>query len=436
MSAPNPETNVRVLETTFAELGVDTSSDNLGLASDRFTLGVKKDGKDTVFVGLLKHPLAGGHFAQLLNSVSPFPDQNAWGIIDDINLPILAERAYQKGLDRFTSEPIRLHERHLEDPRVGPHYIRFAEDHVDAWLKALKSNTGLRVFETLQRIRFIDSTEDIRKELFSEDGSSRQSLKVLIDVVAFARYRDGGISRALSQYDHGRFMDLWENKNLRGKELAQAFLDTLTTKAEQEKFAIAYFKSRGQIIADLESHRIIKDKLIGRSGKVKVKFDGNGRNVMVSNNTGTKVVISPTEHNSARFNWKVIDYQFSKGYIRRSLYPAIAWKKDENGKRTFLTQKEAMLYVREFGLEEREQGDVKLGEIGVGYFSRDIIGKWPAKMTLKPLDGAHSRGDYFEQPMRGAQMPAWVGIERHKDELLRSETSLLAIIESNLALAA
>lgn len=70
-----PETNIRVLETTLAELGIDTSFDNLNLAGDKFTLGVKKVGEDNVFVGRLKHPFASTHFAQFLNSVSPFGDQ-------------------------------------------------------------------------------------------------------------------------------------------------------------------------------------------------------------------------------------------------------------------------------------------------------------------------------------------------------------------------
>ena len=424
MTAPIPETKTRVLETTLAELGVDTASDNLGLASDKFTLGVKKVGEETVFVGLLHHPLAGGHFAQVLNSVSPFPGQDITGIINDVDLPIRAERDYQEGKDRNTSMSISLHERHLNDSRVGPPYTRFKDDHVDKWLKALKTNSGLRVFESLQRIRFINSIEDLRRELFSEDGNSRKSLK------------DSGVAglidyfRFIPLYYFKRFREFWNNTNLRGEERVGAFLDQLTTKTKQE-ITIRYFNALGQMIADLETHRIKRDNVRGQSGKVKVKFDSNGRDVAVSNNTGTKVVISPTGHNSERPSWRAIEYQFPESYIKSCLYPVIVWRKGENGKREFLTQKEAMPYVAELGLPETEKGDVKLGEIAVAYFARDIIRDWPAKMTLKrpeefKLRGVRYLDDEFEQPMRGAQMPAWVGVERHKDELLKSETSILA----------
>ncbi len=432
-AAPFTETKTRVLETTLAELGVDTSFDNLGLASDRVTFGVKRGREETVYAGLLKRPIAGGHFAQFLNSVSPFPDQDVGGIINDVDLPILAERDYEAGKDKTTSGSIRLHERHRDDPRVGPPYIRFAEDHVNSWFKALKINSGLRVFDTLQRIRFVNSTEEVREELFSGDGSLRKPLKDS-DVGRLTIY-DRYISNALSRYDYQRYMDFWTNKNLRGKELAQAFLDTLTTKTEQEKFTIMYLTTMGQIIADLETARIITHNDGEQSGKVKVKFDNNGRDVKVSNNTGTKVVISPTGQNSEGFSWRVIDYQFSRDYIRRSLYPVLAWKRDANGNRSFLTQKEAMQYVVELGLPEGEKGDTKLGEIGVAYFARDIVKKWPAKMRLAPLPGVKSfGGDDFEQSMRGAQMPAWVAVEQHKAELLKSETSPLVIIEKRLAI--
>jgi len=55
-------------------------------------------------------------------------------------------------------------------------------------------------------------------------------------------------------------------------------------------------------------------------------------------------------------------------------------------------------------------------------------------MTLKrpeefKLRGVRYLDDEFEQPMRGAQMPAWVAIEKHIGQLLKSETSPLAILE-------
>ena len=170
MTAPIPETKFRVLETTLAELGVDTSHDNLNLAGRKFKLGVKKIGEGTIFIGRLNHPVAREHFVQILNLVSPFKDQDRIDIIDDIDLPIRAQADYKKGLDRFTSENIRLHEKHLNDPRVRDPYLRFAEEHVDRWLEALGDRLPTQtdqVFRLLERLKFITNLETFTNDHFS-----------------------------------------------------------------------------------------------------------------------------------------------------------------------------------------------------------------------------------------------------------------------------
>lgn len=426
-----PETSTPVLkETTLAELGVDTSFDNLNLAPDRFTLGVKKVGEETVYVGLLNHGLAGGHFAQFLNNVSPFADQDLRGIIDDINLPILAEHDYREGKDKTTSEFIRLHERHRDDPRVGPTYIRFAEDHADSWLMALEFGNGWEVFDIAQRTKFINSREDkeeVRRQLFSEDGNILEDIN---DPDARSR-----LMLTIKRYDIVGFKEFCKDKGLKEDDYYsfKPFLETLSEKTDQEKFAFVYFTSLyRQIFVFLDSHRVISDEN-DPTNRIRqdMKFADNSRDVVISDGKGTKAVLTPTGQSSDRFSWKAIEYQFPEGYEESSRYPVIAWKKDGNGTRTFLTQQEAMPLVKEFGLEKGEQGDTKLGEITVASFARHIIKDWEPKMTLKPLEGdkRRFRRDDFEQPMRGAQMPAWVGIERHKEQLLKSETSVLAVLE-------
>ena len=429
----------RVLETTLAKLGVDTSFDKHSLAQDNFTLGVKKVGEGTVFVGRLNHPFASMHFAQLLNNVSPFGDQNIGGIIADVELPIRARRDYANGKNTETSNFIRLHERHLNDPRVGPPYIRFEDDHVLPWLRALGFSNGWQVFERLQRIRFINSKEEVTSALSLEwqeilaNIKERQNERRIFEI---------GNRAFRAPYQRRKFLGLSLEERV---ERIDSFLNKLDIQKKQ-KFAVALSLERRQILVDLGTHRIRSNtsNLYDRIGKGEVKFANNGRDVVISDKIETrvrdkiktKVVITPTGYNSEGFSWKVIKYQFPEGYEKSSLYPTIVWKRDANGNRSFLTQQEAIPYVAELGLPEGERGDVKLGEIGVAYFSRDIIKNWPDRMTLKPLEGFKGREDDFEQPMRGAQMPAWVAIERHKAELLRSETSPLAIIEKNLALAA
>lgn len=421
------ESNIHVLELkNLAELGIDTSFDSLNLAADKLTLGVKKVGEDTVFIGRLNHPFAGMHLAQFFNSVSPFGDQKIGGIIADVELPIRARRDYADDKNTETSGFIWLHERHLNDPRVGPPYIRFEDDHVLPWLRALNFSNGWQVFDRLQRIRFINSKEELTFALSLEWQEILTNIKEGQN--AYRIYEIGDTAfRTPDQWREFRDLSLEEQA-----ERIDSFLNKLDVQKKQE-FAVALFLKRRQILVDLGTHRIRsnRDNSWDRIGKGEVKFADNGRDVVISDDKGTKVVITPTGQNSDRFSWRVIEYQFPDNYDKSGLCPVIAWKKDENGKREFLTQKEVMPFVREFGLEEGGQGDVKLGEIAVAYFARDIIKDWPAKMTLKPLSGVKRsyREDDFEQPMRGGQMPAWVGVEQHKAELLKSETSLLALLE-------
>lgn len=444
-TAPVPETNTRVLkETSLAELGIDTSYDNLNLAGDRFTLGVKKVEEDAVFVGQLNHPFAGAHFAQFLNSVSPFTNQGLRGIIADIALPIRAERDYQEGEDKTTSDDIRLHERHLQDPRVGPAYKRFAEEHVDKWLKALEINTDLGVFETLQRIIFIANIQDYVRQLFIEwrEGlrSPEKVNETYIDLSqvvfkyhhqekAFMDYFRRNVNLKEREWVYDRFRETPLNER---KELLGTFLEKLI-EAEKEQFALKYiFEAKDRVLVDRLKKQIWQGRRYNES--VKFKFVDE-KSVELGDDEGTMVRAIPNRSTgSGTFDWGVTGYKFSPEYLKTSLYPIIAWKKDRNGTRNFLTQQEAMPLVKELGLEEGKQGDVKLGEIAVVYFDRDITQDWKRKMALAPLEGtASSRGDDFEQSMGGAQMPGWVAVEQHKAQLLKSETSVLARSEKHLA---
>jgi hypothetical protein len=455
MTAPIPETEFHVLNTTLAELGVDTSFDNLNLAGDRFTLGVKKVGEDTIFFGLLHHPLAGGHFAQFLNSVSPSGDLDIGNIIADVDLPIRAQADYQKGQDRTTSEPIRLHERHLKDSRVGPPYIRFAEDHVSSWLRALQNTSSRDAFWVLGNVKFITNLKTFTDEYFSkveeelterEQESSQLSYRI--------NYTNGLLNIGWKLLDKGSNWGCGDFKSLfydmrglgeiedRGKlfteyqklsigegvELIRTFFERNPN--SKQGFVLNYFFAPKEVLVDLKNGCL-------RGGSPDPNLQTrlvDAETLEISDREGTRFLVAPNKNAviPGGFGWKIKDAEFSDRHLSSKgyppLYPVIAWR-NKNGAREFLTQQEAMPLVRELGLSEGEQGDTKLGEIGVASFARDIIKGWEPKMTLKRLPGPQSRFIRDEQEMRGAQMPAWVGIERHKDELLNSKISPLAIME-------
>lgn len=423
-TAPIPETKFQVLEqTTLKELGIDPYYDSLNLAADSITLGVNKDGEITTYFAFLDHPLAEEHFVSYLNILAPFW-QARQGIVDDISLPILANRDIADGKNESTSGYVQLHREHWDDPRVGPPYKRFAEDHARAWLGALNKNISSQVFECLQRIRFVSSGRALQREFFSDDlDIDNISSKDLLNRINALKDLRGDNANLIPE----DFLDQGDKETV---------ADTLKRlfREEEEEFAVQFFmyargkNPKGGIIVDLEKHSIrsFENDYPDTVGEVRVEFAENGRDVIISDgNQNTRVVVSPAWEGSKKFSWKVKEYNFPEIYLENSLFPFIAWRKDQEGKRMFLTQKEAIPFIERLGLPHGKKGDTKLGEIAVGIFSPEITQRWEKEMTLSTL------GDrYVPQEMRGGNIAGWVAIERHARQLLRSETSILAALEN------
>lgn len=419
-----------LVQTTFAELGIEAAKDNLNLASDKITLATfKQSPSATINLVFHHHPFSGEHTAQLLNSIAPFGRRGRDSILDDLRMPARAKKDAKLGKVIKGSEYLSLHTRHLQDPQVGPFYESFIAQHLKVWIDCLGSNASLDVFSQLQRVRFIDSVKAFASQFFLEwkevlPSEKDEKIRIhRIGITAFIYYQQGRpFVRYLSdkipvrkgQSERVTFDTLPLEQRRKHFDL---FLEQLSEE-EQEKFALADAVGRkGRVLVDLKSKQVFSQKYYFGSAKVDFVDD---RRIKIKDDKGTAVEVVPNKDiGGGCYDWKAVHYEFSSNYLAASRYPVIAWRRDDNGQRCFLSQKEAKPYLRKLGFLEARRGDVKMGEVMVSYFSPHITGEWKQRFPLKPLE--EGKIDEFEQPMMGGQMPIWVAFMGHGESLLSEE---------------
>lgn len=448
-TAAVPETITRVLkETTLAELEVDTSYDNLNLASDKLSLAAFKEvGTGNIInIGFLHHPCAGEHFAQLLNSIAPFGGGGKDNILNDLRMPTRAKKDAKLGKVIKDSEYLSLHTRHLQDPQAGPFYKSFIAQHLKVWIDCLGSDASLDVFSQLQRVRFIDSVKAFTSQFFLEwkevlPSEKDEKIRIYhISLTAFIYYQQGEpfvryLSDKIPVKEGQSKMVTFDTLPVeqRRKHL-DLFLEQLSEE-EQGKFALADAVGReGRVLVDLKSKQVFPQKYYFGSAKVDFVDD---RRIKIKDDKGTAVEVVPNKDiGGGRYDWKAVGYEFSSNYLAASRYPVIAWRKGENGQRQFLSQKEVRSYLRQLGksgMVEAKKGDVKVGEAVVASFSPHIITQWKKRFPLKPLE--KGKTDKFEQKMMGGQMPVWVAFMGHGEQLLSDNNPFFPKLEERIASA-
>lgn len=436
-------------ETSFKEMGIELPIDRLNLAGDRLTLAVVGN----IRFAFDHHPFSGEHFAQFLESIAPSKGRGRSGILADLRMPLDAKRELEEqGLE--TSFNIRLHSRHLEDSQVGPLYKKFVDQNLDSWYTALNNDASLGVFEDLKRVTFIKSLQDFAPYVFQEwEESLKKSVSLfavqnsafLLSLTALKFYQEGKpfkeflfkeffkdkVSLPLKGDSYDRTYYYMQPE--RQKKLLYNFLEQLYNKEREEFVAIHLTNHEGRVLVDLNSKQVWQ----GRHSSFATIDLVDDRRIEIKDDDGTAFEVMPSSDIvGGRFGWKVSRYKFSPRYLSTALYPVIAWEKDENGERRFLSQDEANPYLRSLGLTKTKRGDVTLGEVMVTYFSPDTVGHWKREIPLKPPEEFKDspQGD-FEQPMMGGQMPVWVALGDHSLQLFSEKNGVISKLEARMASA-
>lgn len=427
--------------------------DKLGLFNEEATLGVSRnpDTHDIVYFCFLNHPFVGMHLSQTLEFVAPYPSRDPGdsglhgykgGIIGDLEMPYNAVRPKSK----YSSESrsTYLHRIHSEDPAIGTIYNEFVINHGKVWLQALGNNHFDRLFTHLAGLTIADkpylrqSFAQVQNMLIRSDYANYYNL-----VDAVLQYRNGrpfmdfvkeqltpneNSSLAKSRQKHNwlrrEFFGLYRVGSWEGARVAiRTFLERLDAN-EQEEFALAKEVAwRKKTVFNITDREIVTPESMKR-GKQNMRVRIlDSTTFALADHDGTSVTIQAIMDSDGRWDWHVIDYDFSDDYRLTGLYPLIAWEKNREGKRRFVSQSEIAVCLPSYLPSYFQRGDVVLGKVLAMYASPAIVASWQDGLPLKYSDRI--------QKMMGAQMVLWGALPNHASQLLSEENWLFSALESS-----
>lgn len=406
---------IRILPpTTLKDLGIKGSDDIYSLASEPFTLRTWHDrtGRRTIYEGFFDHPFLGLHLLQLGQEEFVYLNDT----LCDFGMP---ERAAAG-----TDEDQRLHNIHLKDPRIGYHYREFVEENLDAWVNSLENKEGDSLFFAFLHLMFINEAalapqffsrrmrrlsgknythEVIRTGLQYEGGEP--FCRFLKTQPEFTGQEGGSIDGMKTDELHKRLYAIPHDRRV---VIAKEFLKQVP-REEWNGFVFTHLIESNHILIDPKQQRVWQK---GNS-RIEISFPHESR-VTLSDGKGNALQVDTFGDGAEPLSWKVFRYEFSAFYQSQGLYPLIAWEKTEEGKRRFLSQHEVFTLPL-------QRGDVFLGRVLAAYFSREIVGQWPTKMSL--------RGGHYKNYIMAAQLPVWVSLDNHAQQLLSDNNPFFRTIE-------
>jgi len=441
--SPQENAAITVAPTTLGRLGVlDERQEVRGLLDANLLCARSQQQGSAAYIAFLDKSFRGNGLAELLDGVAPFGSGGRFGAEADFKMP---QRALaQAGSDYEMS----LHHDHKTDPVIGRAYQEFVLNHNERWLKAL----DIDPFEFIHdSVGFIDSDE-VSARTFAERV---EELKVLsqqrldpeetVNAPALAHY-----GRALlmeegrhkfgdylyqrlepgeeAPADWGKWSDYFKLSPQRQVSLLREYLSQLG-KADQQEFAINYL---------LEDHNILIDPRKGKVWFTQGLTWVRGIAITVVDKTTVlirkkvkdreeeaTVTLETGESSKEEMEWEIKEVQRSN--ILEEMYGALAWERDSEGKRRFLSQEELLAMIPQ-DFEKLSQADVALGRVLAAYLSPNVTSRWPKLMQLP------HRSTTAKQRMMGAQVPVWVSLDEHSSQLLSDENPLFGHIEEYIDL--
>lgn len=415
--------------TTPKELGIEIERDErLALNREPFQQMVSfKDPRsgDVVYLASFHHPFSGFHFSQLLNAVAHFksgPDGLKGGILNDFDMP-------PPGFSTIIQDYPRLRRIHEEDPEVGISYKKFVKERLEPWTANLRNEISDPIFRQLERLRILndESINFVFSNLLSslkEDVSTEPIRKM--DILSNIFYRLGGgdlhtafikflqeqpetqkrESRKDGGFDtlkHGYFPHNNVDDITYLSRLMPRFLEQLDVPLRRE---LLVFMGIGRGDSTIVSVR--DQKAWNKKKDIALSFV-DGPRLELSDQNGTSIEVSLQQDqalNSSYLDYYVSKYNFPQETLQDALYPIIAWAKNENGERRFISQEELETFKPLIDLDYAQQADVYLGRVLLADFSPDLTDEW--KNTI-PLE--HGR---YPQEMMPAQVAVWVSLDSSK----------------------
>lgn len=443
------EAPINLHQTTFHKLGiVDERKASEGTPTYNRIFGIRivPSPQETIFIALLDQPFAHNQLANLANNVAPFKtaqsETTKYNMEADLRMPV----AVAEGTSRDPS----LHYDHLSDPVIGATYQDFTTHHNENWLRALNKEFDYIEF-LIENVHFIDS-DRLTARVFKE---RLQHLSILEG----SRYpqTDSGASELahfgralLLQSSPEKFIgflsshveaeDIPAGRELddlyfllpRARKIAllREYLEQLN-ESDQREFALNYVVDDHNILVDLAKGEVRIEQVQGYLDDVGVTILSDST-IRITDKFGpleVEVVITTDAYtgDNGENAWEIKRVQSNIVPEQNPLYPLIAWQRNTDGTRRFLSQEETMAMLPK-ELPNSQKGDVFLGRVLAAYFTPEITKNWPTRMFLAHRMGVNPEG----QKMMAAQVAAWTSIDAHAQQLLSNVTSPIRLLETFL----
>jgi hypothetical protein len=419
------------VETTLRDLYIRDARDSLNLSRQPFLLSstVNPNTQETIYLGLLPHLLAGTHFTDVLNLVTP-NKSNVDAIVGDFNE---AKRSHRKVVGQAENGTY-LDTIHRGSDRIGPTFIDFYHNHMNRWKRALVNteyddlfNTRHNLIFTYNNPAFLDQLIDQWRFFYSGDSNAKfmwdsdissnlegyrepHFLAFLRSHSDFQKGYRGNVQEFDDPRTQRRFDHIHSRRDLDRRNFYYEFSELLSQ--EELRKLMAYKLTErvfgvNSTLVDLHNQEIVA------GSEASVDFTFESHSLIRLRADSSEILVRATLETKSGFKNEILEYDLAKpkGHV---IYPLVAWGNKE-GQRRFLSQAEALPYLTQVGLGGYHyQADVVAGRLLMALYWPSVTRRWPTEIALQKPDGTPTK----KQEIGGAQAGVWLSLPEHASQIL------------------
>lgn len=377
-SEPEPKGKERL---SLSDLGFQDRKHNIGLttAPTKFHTTVDPQDQARVFIAAVDYPFKGMGLVDFLAQVSPAKEGSISGILDDWYLP----RSVNEG-----EENANLHANHM----AIPGYKEFVTGHVGNWMDAMSDAKDHNFFTDRGTVQYVDTEQFIlgQWEAFDREHYG---------------YADGYLPEDLKRKKIPDWYDIDE-------EFERAFYGFIKRDNRKKEINDRLYLTH---VIDPRTGRGFREQVGRYEPPERTQQDESPGLVIVQNSDGILAEIHLGELDKfGVYKEDAVHMTFPNTYRDGALYPVLAWKETQSGKRRFLTQEDTERLAPEDMLHPGS--DVVLGRVSLAYLEDDQAKEMPKRKTFPQIP------DSINQAMGAAQIPVLVSWQHYARQLLMTET--------------
>lgn len=431
-----------------ASLFPQPPQDKLGLAKDAFFIASQPHEDGQEFVLVHPRPFMGQSLNFFLDNEAPYktgslPRQSF--IEENVYSRLSPEKETTVHSDDFEQRLHRLH-RHIGRQGIGIAFIAFYEEMYSSWANAFQDGQTDSVYFPLNHAQIYGDfraytqwqVEQWKRQMPVQPvWWGAEAIRKLLEMIA----PTDRLAEITAGY-HNTRRSADEGYVKLGHALIR-YLEELPGEAADDLVGNALarlpYASKGsanhtlarRLIIDLAGKRHwiemphVYDIKLGSTDELQfpepsVEFSGETVTIFDENGVSVELECEEDDDPSRPMKWSICKYTLPTSNYRQGQYPAVAWKRDTNGQRTFLNQADTVEIVRSAGIPIQGSPDSYLGKLLVRHFRQEqeykesaLTKTWQTEMSLLGRNGAKRRITIRE-------LPVWIQLPQHQQDLVNS----------------